>query len=226
MAQRQGRQGRGLGARLGATGTRRAALALVGVVAVLALVGVALLAGGSGGVVVRRQEGGASSTAAAMTVPAAVSEEPAPDPVVVHVDGAVASPGVYELELEAPRVNDAIRAAGGLLEEADTTALNLADLLIDGQKVHVPMAGEGVDEVTSDATSASGAAGAASSGTVNINTAGVEELDGLPGIGPSTAQAIVEDRQANGPFASVEDLMRVSGIGEKKFAKLEGKICV
>ena len=61
---------------------------------------------------------------------------------------------------------------------------------------------------------------------MNINSAGTDELDALPGVGPSTARAIVEDREANGPFAMPEDLMRVSGIGEKKFAKLKSSICV
>lgn len=225
MAQRQGRQGRGLGARLGAAGSRRGALVLAGIVVVLALGGMALLARSSGNVVVRRQENTPAATDAVVRPTTEATQEAAPDPVVVHVDGAVTEPGVYTLELDAPRVNDAILAAGGLAADADTTSLNLADVLADGQKVHVPVEGEATD--STDTATASAAAGApVSSGPVNINLAGVDELDALPGIGPSTAQAIVEDRQANGPFASAEDLMRVSGIGEKKFAKLVGRICV
>ena len=138
--------------------------------------------------------------------------------VVVHVDGAVASAGVYELA-EGARVADAVESAGGLAEGADTTSLNLAAPLSDGEKVHVPAEGEDVAEA---GTATEGAAPA----VVDINTAGVDELDALPGVGEATARAIVEDRETNGPFSTPEDLMRVSGIGEKKFAKLEGLIRV
>lgn len=149
---------------------------------------------------------------------------------VVHVDGAVACPGVYDLAGDEPRVRDAVAAAGGLTAEADTSGLNLAARIADGSKVHVPARGEAAATVAEAQPSASegGPASAAGSsdGLVNINTATAEELDSLPGVGPSTAQAIIEERERNGPFSSTEDLMRVSGIGEKKYAKLEGSICV
>ena len=138
--------------------------------------------------------------------------------VIVHVDGAVASAGVYELA-EGARVADAVESAGGLLEGADTTSLNLAAPLSDGEKVHVPVVGEDVEET------GTGTGGAGPS-VVDINTAGVEELDALPGIGPATAEKIVSDREQNGPFLAIEDLMRVSGIGETKFEELQGLICV
>ena len=146
------------------------------------------------------------------------AEEPQEEPVtlVVHVDGMVGMPGVYELA-EGARVSDAVAAAGGLAEGADTSSLNLAAPLADGEKVHVPAEGEEV-------TTSSG--GASSGDLVNLNNASVEQLDELPGVGEATARAIIEDREANGPFTTPEDLMRVSGIGEKKFAKLEGMICV
>lgn len=159
----------------------------------------------------------------------------------VHVDGAVLSPGVYKLPGETVRVCDAVEAAGGLSAEADVSGLNLAAKVADGTKVHVPTAAEveasgqqsevasaagGGTASGSSASASSGSAATGGSSLVNINTATVEELDELPGVGPSTAQAIVDDREQNGPFASPEDLMRVSGIGEKKFAKLEGSICV
>lgn len=151
------------------------------------------------------------------------SPEPSPDEgaktLVVHVDGAVENPGVYELDPGA-RVADAVLSAGGLAEGADTSSVNLASLLSDGQKVHVPIEGEPVSGVSG------GGAEAGEGALVNLNLATVEELDGLPGIGEATARAIVEDREQNGPFGSPEDLMRVSGIGEKKFAKLEAMICV
>lgn len=147
--------------------------------------------------------------------------------LVVDVAGAVASPSVVELPAGA-RVRDAIEAAGGLAPDADPSALNRAAPLSDGQQVYVPRQGEAAPGSggTAQAGSSGSGSGAPAAGPVNVNTAGADELDALPGIGPATAQAIIEDREANGPFATVEDLMRVSGIGEKKFAKLEGSICV
>ena len=147
--------------------------------------------------------------------------------LVVHVDGAVASPGVYELSGDVLRVNDAVLAAGGLLEDADTTSMNLAAELVDGQKVLVPVR---QPEAEAGEAGASGAASAsaASSGSalVNINLATADQLQALSGVGEATARAIVEDREVHGPFSSIEDLMRVSGIGQKKFEKLRGQICV
>lgn len=145
-----------------------------------------------------------------------------PPTIVVHVDGAVNSPGVYELSGSVARINDAIALAGGLTSEADTSTINLAAQLGDGQKVHVPRAGEVVESVSVDTSSSAEPAAS----LININTATEQELQQLSGVGESTASAIVEDREANGPFASPEDLMRVSGIGEKKFAKMKEKICV
>lgn len=152
----------------------------------------------------------------------------AKDAIVVDVAGAVASPGVVELK-DGARVADALGAAGGLAEDADLTSVNRAARLMDGQRVYVPRVGEQVAPVEGD-----GSAGAAGEGTqstatgqaVNINTASLAELDALPGVGPATAQAIIDDREANGPFTAPEDLMRVSGIGEKKFEKLKSSICV
>lgn len=144
--------------------------------------------------------------------------------VTVDVSGAVATPSVVTLA-EGSRVADAIDAAGGALPEADLAQLNRAARLTDGEKVHVPVEGE----------RAAGAAGAGANSAetravaqqlININTATEAELDVLPGVGPSTAEAIVADREENGPFSTIEDLMRVSGIGEKKFEKLAGQICV
>lgn len=143
--------------------------------------------------------------------------------VIVHVDGAVASPGVYRIQGRDLRLIDAVTRAGGLLPEADTQTLNLAAPLADGMKVHVPVAGE-VVEATAPQYDAGG--DAAASELVNINTATMEELMALPGVGEATARSIVEDRTNNGPFTSPEDIMRVSGIGEKKFARMRDEICV
>lgn len=215
MAQATGRGVRNVTHRYGLAGWGVVAGALALVALVVALVCVAVrgrategLFRGQGGIEIERGET-ASETA---------EEEPQEEPVtlVVHVDGMVGTPGVYELT-EGARVSDAVTAAGGLAEGADTSSLNLAAPLADGEKVYVPAEGE-------EATTSS--EGASSGGLVNLNNASVEQLDELPGVGEATAHAIIEDREANGPFTTPEDLMRVSGIGEKKFAKLEGMICV
>lgn len=143
--------------------------------------------------------------------------------LAVYVSGAVASPGVYELA-EGARVCDAVAAAGGLRDDAAAGAVNLARKVADGEQVAVPTN----EEAAAGSVSAVDveAPAAATAALVNINTAGVDELDALAGVGPATAQAIVDEREANGPFSSVEDIMRVSGIGEKKFAKLRESTCV
>ncbi len=158
------------------------------------------------------------------------SETPPDQPevrIVVHVDGAVEHPGVYELVGTVLRMRDAVDAAGGLLEDAETSTLNLASQISDGTKIHVPAQGELQD------TGRAGAANAAaepyapsSSGLVNINTASASELQGLSGIGEATANAIIRERERGGLFASAEDIMRVTGIGEKKFQKIKDSICV
>lgn len=156
------------------------------------------------------------------------SKASAESEVYVDVDGAVARPGVYRLK-DGARVSQAIDAAGGLTAEADVTGLNRASKVTDGQKIYVPTVGEQqAAAVTGGADSgASPASGAgASSGLVNINTASAAELQTLSGIGPSMAQSIIDERTQNGAFASVDDLMRVSGIGEKKLAKIKDCICV
>lgn len=144
----------------------------------------------------------------------------------VDVSGAVLNPGVYELKCGS-RVEDAIRAAGGLAEDADVSVLNRASPLTDGMKILVPRQGEAAQDTVSGAGEAQASSGSiASTSLVNINTATSAELQTLSGVGPSTAEAIIADREENGLFASTEDLMRVSGIGEKKFAKIKDAICV
>lgn len=128
------------------------------------------------------------------------------DKVVVHVAGAVNTPGVVELSAGA-RTTDAITAAGGPTANADLAQLNLAETLIDGVRILVPMIGE-----TAPGSEAASSAG----GLVNLNTATQAELEELPGVGPSTAEAIIEHRKANGAFGSVDDLLDVRGIGPAK----------
>lgn len=148
--------------------------------------------------------------------------------VYIDVDGAVVRPGVYRLK-DGARVSQAIDAAGGLTAEADVAGLNRASKVTDGQKIYVPTVGEqqaaaAVGGAESGAATTPGAG--SSSELVNINTASAAELQTLSGIGPSMAQSIIDERTKNGAFASVDDLMRVSGIGEKKFAKIKDCICV
>lgn len=148
--------------------------------------------------------------------------EPKADLIVVHVAGAVLNPGMQELK-SGSRVGDAIDAAGGCAEDALPDALNLARVLKDGEQVLVPTSQEGKQDIP---LAPADPPSRAPSGKVDINTASAEALDALPGIGPSTAEKIVDDRKLNGPFNSVEDLKRVSGIGDKKFAALVDSICV
>lgn len=143
--------------------------------------------------------------------------------VVVHVTGAVSTPGVYTLPSDA-RVDDAVRAAGATAE-ADLSQLNLAQKLADGQKITVPAigsastsAGEGTTTTPADASS--------DGALVNINTASLEELETLPSIGEVRAQAIITYRETNGGFRTIEELQEVSGIGEKIFADVAPHITV
>lgn len=149
---------------------------------------------------------------------------------VIHIDGAVVTPGVYSIDKDAaPRVQDFVDLAGGLTPEADTTLINLAAYIQDGQKLHIPKEGEETLDSASAGSHANEQVSAApeeKSLKVNINTATADELQTLPGVGKATAENIVSDRDKNGPFAAIEDLMRISGIGQKKFDKLKESLYV
>ncbi len=150
-----------------------------------------------------------SDDAASTTIPAIV---------VVHVDGAVFHPGIHELRVGS-RVADAIDAAGGLTFDADRQALNLAQVLSDGQRIWVPQIGEEVR--TAVVTGGSGdAIGNTADGPVSLSTATPAMLESLPGIGPSLAAAIVDHRDREGDFETVEGLLAVSGIGPAKLDAL------
>jgi competence protein ComEA len=123
--------------------------------------------------------------------------------IKVEIAGAVATPGMYEVPVRS-RVIDGIEAAGGIVSSADLSGINQVAFLLDGQKVTVPFESGG------DSSRAQQITG----GLININTATAEELDELPGIGEVRAQAIVDYRNQNGPFASVDELLAVDGISE------------
>ena len=146
--------------------------------------------------------------------------------VGVDVEGAVASPGLYLVSADA-RVNDAVAAAGGMTSDADRQRVNLAQKVEDGMQVYVPSREE-VPATTGTTTTGAGQASSsgASKGKVNLNTASAEELQTLSGIGPSLSQRIIDYRQANGPFKSVDDLRKVSGIGDTRFKSLKDLVCV
>lgn len=152
---------------------------------------------------------------------ASASEETAASgEVVVHVAGAVSAPGVYTLPADS-RVDDAVRAAGATAD-ADLSQLNLAQKLADGQKITVPAAGEAPAPADNAAPSDSSQSGA----LININTATQEELETLPSIGEVRAQAIIAYREEHGGFRTTDELMEVSGIGEKIFADISPHITV
>ena len=199
---------------------------LVGVTALAAIVliaagGALVKAGTSDGFSLSRDDGAATSDGTDEDGAASVEART----VFVHVGGAVVEPGVRELA-EGARVQDAVDAAGGFADGAARDALNLARVLADGEQIVVPS--QEADAAAGAAPDGGvGATGASSAGgKVNLNRATAAELDALPGVGPSTAEKIVADREANGPFRTVEDLKRVSGIGDKKFADLADLVCV
>jgi len=136
--------------------------------------------------------------------------------LLVHVVGAVAEPGLVTVP-DGARVADALQAAGGTTGKADLTAVNLARTVVDGEQLYVPEPGEAVPGAPGEAPGAGGPVAPGgdpgSGGAVDINAADAVALEALPGVGPSIAQAIVEWREANGPFASVDELEDVPGIG-------------
>lgn len=149
---------------------------------------------------------------------------PSPQPLRVHVAGAVPHPDVYELP-PGSRIQDAIIAAGGLLSDGDTSTLNLAALLDDGERVNVPL--RIPTSVPSEQSQESSAPAPIPAGEmVNINTADQAALETLPGIGPVTARAILDHRQNHGPFETIESIQEVSGIGPAKYDRIKDLITV
>ncbi|KJL17361.1 ComEA family DNA-binding protein [Microbacterium azadirachtae] len=144
--------------------------------------------------------------------------------VYVHVLGDVATPGLYVLD-DGARVADALAAAGGTLPTADLAAVNLARPLTDGEQILVPAQG-GTPDSAGSAGSPSTAVPATTSALIDLNTADAAALEELPRVGPAIAQRIIEWRTANGRFTSVDDLLGVSGIGEKMLAGIRDRVRV
>jgi competence protein ComEA len=192
--------------------TRRHALAGAAVVLVLLALGGRLL-----------QRSPASAEAlpvepvVAQTAEAEPPEPPEQAQLVVHVVGAVRRPGLYRVD-EGSRVADAVSLAGGATGKANLAALNLAAPLIDGTQVIVPRKGQ--DVPPAGAASPGASPGGAAAGPIRLNTATAEELQTIPGVGPVTAQRIIDYRDQNGGFRSVEELDAVSGIGPKRLEQL------
>jgi len=162
--------------------------------------------------------------------------------ITVYVSGEVVKPGVYVL-LATARVIDALQAAGGTTNQADLVVVNLAAPLVDAAQVFIPRMGStprvtlprphaGINLPIAGGSGGAGAGGGAvgnatsAAGIVDINSATLSDLDALPGVGPSTAQAIIDYRVANGPYASVDDLLNVRGIGPSKLAAMRARVRV
>jgi competence protein ComEA len=209
-------------------GDRRIAAALLACVAVAA--GGAWLRSGtkpSAAAPAVAATSGGTSGSVAVAAPSTTRVAPV---LVVDVVGAVGRGGVVRVRAGA-RVVDAIEAAGGATPDADLARLNLAAPVVDGSRIAVPRVGAPAPAVDPGAVSgggggASGAGGPAAGAPVNLNSATAEQLDTLPGVGPATAAAIISDRQAHGPFRSVNDLGRVRGIGDAKLDQLRDLVTV
>lgn len=197
----------------------------VGPVKVAATTVGVVVAAAIGWMLVRPSQPGAEATLgtlAPVSVAAASSSTmPSGNTVLVHVAGAVRAPGVHELALGA-RVVDAVSEAGGPLPRAAIDTVNLAAPVIDGERIYVPAVGEVVDPGVAAVRVPS--VGGSSAAPVNVNSATAEQLDALPGVGPSTAAAIIARRDEIGRFVGYDDLLSVPGIGPTKVDALRGLI--
>ena len=146
-----------------------------------------------------------------------VEEDVMPQEIYIDIKGAVKDPGVYQAEATM-RIVDALDLAGGLLEEADSNQLNLATKVVDQMVIYVPIKGEETNLI------AEGVPSTQENGKININTGSKEELMTLNGIGEKKAESIIQYREENGSFSTIEDIKNISGIGEKTFENLKEEI--
>ncbi len=176
----------------------------------------------------------AAGSGSATTVAGLPPPSPAPtsgsvqvSTILVYVAGAVSAPGVYRFPADT-RVQQAIAAAGGVTPDADLETLNLAAPIRDGDRVYVPRMGQPVPAVVGVAGSSGGVTVGSTQpvGPVDLNRATVDELDALPGIGPATAAAIVAHREQKGPFATIDGLLDVRGIGPAKLDAIRALVRV
>ena len=183
--------------------------------------GILLILVGVGGLFSKKEESVEETELVVTTVLAEKTEVSTTQETVIFVDikGAVKNPGVYQMKV-GDRVKDALEAAGGLTEEADSQKVNLAKRLEDQMVIVVPKVGEEAEEIPAGETRNE----ATKEGKVNINTATVEELKTLKGVGEKKAEAIIEYRKKNGSFQTKEDLMKVRGIGKKLFESFQERI--
>ena len=183
--------------------------------------GILLILVGVGGLFSKKEESVEGTTVVETTMLVEKTEVSTTQETVIFVDikGAVKNPGVYQMKV-GDRVKDALDAAGGLTEEADSQKVNLAKRLEDQMVIVVPKVGEEAEEISAGVTSKE----EAKEGKVNINTATVEELKTLKGVGEKKAEAIIEYRKKNGSFKTKEDLMKVRGIGKKLFDSFQERI--
>ena len=144
------------------------------------------------------------------------------DLITVDVKGAVKAPGIYDLPVGS-RINDAVQKAGGLTEQADAKAINLAQKISDETLIYVPTQGE---EVSSQPASSSTGGASNKEKKVNLNKASLEELKQVKGLGGKRAQDIIDYRESNGKFKSVDDLKKISGFGAKTIEKLKDYVTV
>ncbi|MBK5246116.1 MAG: helix-hairpin-helix domain-containing protein [Peptostreptococcaceae bacterium] len=143
--------------------------------------------------------------------------------IYVDISGAVNSPGVLKLE-ENMRVYQAIEMIGGLKADADVSGINMAAKLEDENKIYIPKVGEKLE--TAAINNLQSKTGIDHNGKININTANSQQLQELSGVGPSTADKIIQYREEHGSYQIIEDIKNVSGIGDKTFAKFKDNICI
>ncbi|MDY0892981.1 ComEA family DNA-binding protein [Frigoribacterium sp. CFBP9030] len=223
------------------TGVGAAVVLVLAALVVTVVVSALSTAGGAGTTTITSPPSTGASSEPGAPGGAGASAGDADGALFVHVHGAVVSPGLYELAAGA-RVVDVVAAAGGFADGADQAGVNLARPLVDGEQLRVPAVGEpaatggdggggaagpgGASGGAGAGGAGAGGAGAGGGGAVDLNLADDAALQTLPGVGPATAAAILDWREQNGAFRSVDDLLGVPGIGEKTLEKLRPQVTV